>query len=162
MDDITTLGVKLGYAVETTAGTKPTAFTWLERCKSIGGVSLETEQIDVSALEDLISKYKKGRQDTGGTWEVVFGLGDKVLTALKAMMTASETGEKAGKATWFEVWFPDLDTANSGFFIIAQPGGNIPSPEVGQNEAAELTMSFVLNDYKGVDAGIEPTAAGAA
>lgn len=160
MDDITTLGVKLGYAVETTEGQKPEKFTWLPRCKSIGGVSLETEQIDVSALEDLISKYKKGRQDTGGTWEVVFGLGDKVLAAIKKMMTDSAAAEKTGKATWFEVWFPDLSTENSGFFIIAQPGGNIPSPSVEGNSAAEVTMVFTLNDYKGVDAGIEPTASG--
>ena len=30
---------------------------------SIGGISLDTEQIDVSALEDYITKYAAGRQD---------------------------------------------------------------------------------------------------
>ena len=161
MDDITTLGVKLGYAVETKAGSKPTSFTWLERCKSIGGVSLDTEQIDVSALEDLISKYRSGRQDTGGTWEITFGLGDKVITQLKKAMGAAATGKKSGLSTWFEVWFPDLSSANSGFYIIAELGGTIPLTEVSQNSAAEITMSLTLNDYKGVDAGIEPTAAAA-
>lgn len=159
MDDITTLGVKLGYAVESKAGSKPTSFTWLERCKSIGGVSLDTEQIDVSALEDLISKYRSGRQDTGGTWEITFGLGDKVIDQLKKAMTAAETGKKTGLSTWFEVWFPDLSSANSGFYIIAELGSTIPLTEVSQNSAAEITMSLTLNDYKGVDAGIEPTAA---
>lgn len=43
---LSTLGVKFGYAVETTAGTKPTAFTWLERCNTISGIELSTEQID--------------------------------------------------------------------------------------------------------------------
>lgn len=50
---LTTLGVKLYYAVETTAATKPaTGWTQLEECSSIGGIELDTEQIDVSALED--------------------------------------------------------------------------------------------------------------
>lgn len=49
---LSTLGVKFGYGVETTAGEKPAAFTWLERCNSISGLDLSTENIDASALED--------------------------------------------------------------------------------------------------------------
>ena len=67
MADLTTLGVTFHYGVETAKGTKPTTFTWLKRCSSIGGISLDTEQIDVSALEDFITQYASGRQDTGGT-----------------------------------------------------------------------------------------------
>ena len=62
---LSTLGVKLGYAVETTANTKPAAFTWLERVNSISGIELPSEQIDASALEDLVTKYVAGRQDSG-------------------------------------------------------------------------------------------------
>ena len=58
---LTSLGVKLGYALESTAGQKPASFTWLERCDNIGGVSLSTNQIDVSAIEDLVTRYKKGK-----------------------------------------------------------------------------------------------------
>ena len=47
-----TVGVLMGYAVETTPGTKPEAFTQLTRINDIAGISLETEQIDASALED--------------------------------------------------------------------------------------------------------------
>ena len=41
-----------GYGIEQTAGTKPATFTQLEEASSIGGITLDTEQIDVSALED--------------------------------------------------------------------------------------------------------------
>lgn len=58
---LTSLGVKLGYGVETTKGTKPASFVWLERADNIGGVSLSTNQIDVSAIEDLVTRYKKGK-----------------------------------------------------------------------------------------------------
>ena len=63
MARLTTLGVKFSYAVETVKGTKPTKFTQLEEVSSIGGISLETEQIDVSALEDYLTQYAAGRQD---------------------------------------------------------------------------------------------------
>ena len=76
---LSTLGVKFGYGVETTAGTKPTAFTQLERCNSISGIALNSEQIDASALEDYVSRYVAGRQDTGGTWSVTFNSTPEVI-----------------------------------------------------------------------------------
>ena len=83
---ISTLGVKFGYA-EGKINEKPTAFTQIERVNSIGGISLSTEQIDASALEDKVSKYVAGRQDTGGTWEVVFNISDEVVQQLNTMIT---------------------------------------------------------------------------
>ena len=38
--------IKFGYGVETVAGTKPAAFTWLERCNNIAGIALSTETIE--------------------------------------------------------------------------------------------------------------------
>lgn len=43
---VSTIGIEFGYSLETTAGTKPTKFTKLTRINSIGGIDLETEQID--------------------------------------------------------------------------------------------------------------------
>ncbi len=62
---LSTLGVIFSYGVETTANTKPAAFTQLERCNNIAGISLPVENIDASALEDYMTKYVAGRQDTG-------------------------------------------------------------------------------------------------
>lgn len=154
MADLTTLGVKFYYGVETSAGEKPTTFTLLERVNSIGGISLETEQIDVSALEDFISQYAAGRQDTGGTWEVTFNMNRNVIAALKALFEAAATAKSAGLGTWFEVVFPDLDDA---FFIIADPGREIPLPDIGQNEAATLPITMIVNKYIGLDTKVVPS-----
>lgn len=148
MADLTTLGVTFHYGVETAKGTKPTAFTWLKRCSSIGGISLDTEQIDVSALEDFIAQYASGRQDTGGTWDVTFNLNADVITALKKLMTDAATGKPKGFRVWFEVVFPDLEDA---FFVIADPGKNIPLSDIGQNEAATIPLSLIIQEYKGLD-----------
>jgi hypothetical protein len=56
--------IKFGYAVES-YDTVPSSFTLLNRINNIAGISLETEQIDASALEDYVTRYIAGRQDTG-------------------------------------------------------------------------------------------------
>lgn len=148
MADLTTLGVTFGYGIETTAGTKPTTFTQLKRCSEIGGISLETEQIDVSALEDYITQYAAGRQDTGGTWEVTFNMNADVITAIQTLYEEAATAKEGGKRVWFQVMFPDLDDA---FFVIAETGRAIPLPDIAQNEAATLPITLVISEYKGLD-----------
>lgn len=150
--DLTTLGVKFGYGIETTKGTKPATFTQLKRCSSIGGISLETEQIDVSALEDFITQYAAGRQDTGGTWEVVFNMNQDVITAIRKLYSDSVEARANGLATWFEIVFPDLQEA---FFVVAETGREIPLPEIAQNEAATLPITLIISQYKGLEEKVE-------
>ena len=150
-----TLGVQFSYGVETTAGTKPTTFTLLERCSEISGITLETEQIDVSTLEDYQTKYTPGRQDTGGTWEVTFNLTDETLEQLENMMEKSATAQESGKQTWFQISHPYMSKA---FFVIAQPGTKIPLPDFAQNEAMTAVISLVIADLKEPDTKVEPSA----
>lgn len=150
---ISTLGVKLGYGIGTVTEA-PETFKWLERVNSIGGISLETEQIDASALEDLVSKYVQGRQDTGGTWSVTFNLSNDVVDQLETLIGAYE-GMTSGQKMWFEVWSPYMD---NGFFVIAQVPANIPMPEFGQNALQTVEMTFTIEEYKGMDTAVEPTA----
>lgn len=152
---LSTLGVKFGYAVETTSGTKPASFIQLERCNSIAGIQLNTEQIDASALEDFVSRYVAGRQDTGGTWSVTFNNTPEVITQLETMIEAYNTGKAANpdKNTWFEVWSPDQTKA---FYVIAQPPQKLPMPEFGQNSLQTIELTFTIENYVGTDTAIEP------
>ena len=150
---LSTLGVKFGYGVETTAGTCPAAFTWLERCNAIAGIELSTEKIDASALEDYISKYVAGRQDSGGDWTVTFNYTAEVATQLQAMITAYNTAKASNLKTWFEVWIPN---ATNGFFVVAQPPQRLPMPEFSQNELLTIEIGFAIEDYKGELTAIEP------
>ncbi len=152
--DLTTIGVKVGYAVETVKGTKPTAFKWLQRCKAVTGISLTNETIDVTALEDRIRRYAEGIADTGGEWPLTFGLNNDVVDTLTAMREESLAGKPNGLATWFVVWFPDLADA---FYVVAEPG-MIPMPDISVGSPAEIQVSCTINEYKGLDAAIEPTA----
>lgn len=147
--------VKFGYAVETVADTKPSTFTWLERCNSIAGIALSTETIDASALEDYITKYIAGRQDSGGEWTITFNYTAEVATQLQAMISAYNTAKASNLKTWFEVWIPN---ATNGFFVVAQPPQRLPMPEFSQNELLTIEVGFAVQDYKGELTAVEPTA----
>ena len=85
---LSTLGIRLGYAVETTIGNKPAAFTELGLVSQIGGINLDQEQIDVTVIADTIKHYVKGQQDTGGTWDISFVADPDVsITQIKTIVT---------------------------------------------------------------------------
>ena len=144
---VSTLGITFGYGVETTAGTKPTAFKQLSRINAIGGINIEPEQIDASALEDLITRYIKGRADTGGSFPVTVNYTDDTAKEWDDLITAYKalTG---GKRMWFETIVPDI---TKGFFVIAQPPDAIPQPAIGQNELLTVEMNLTIEEYKGAD-----------
>ena len=144
---VSTLGITFGYGVETTAGTKPTAFKKLSRINAIGGINIEPEQIDASALEDLITRYIKGRADTGGSFPVTVNYTDDTAKEWDDLIKAYKalTG---GKRMWFETIVPDI---TKGFFVIAQPPDAIPQPEIGQNELLTVEMNLTIEEYKGAD-----------
>jgi len=152
---ISTLGVQLGWAIDSSATTPPSAFTRIERINSIGGISLSTETIDASAMEDEISKYIAGRQDTGGTWEVGVNLTTDTITEIKAMITAYK-GKAANDVMWIDVYSP---TMKKSFFVIVEPPLHIPLPEMNQNELMVVTLTFSIVDYIGDGTGVAPTIA---
>lgn len=148
---VSTLGVRLGYGIS--GASAPSTVKWLERCNSIGGISLSVEQIDSSALEDEISKYVAGRQDTGGTWSVTFNLTDEVEAQLEAMISAYREMDTSTEQMWFEVWSPYLAKA---FWVVAQPPLHIPMPEEGQNALQTVEMQFTIVEYKGMLTAVKP------
>lgn len=150
---ISTLGITFGYGVETTAGVKPTAFTQLTRINSIGGINIEPEQIDASALEDSITKYINGRADTGGSFAVTVNITPETITEWTKVLSEFKK-LSGGKQMWFETVFPDLD---KGFFVIAQPPSEIPQPEAGQNDLATVEMNLTIVEYKGLDTKVALT-----
>ena len=73
---------------------------------------------------------------------------NKSVTQIQQLYTASAAAKQQGKATWFEVIFPSM---NDAFFVVAECGREIPMPEVAQNEAATMSISLVIQEYKGLD-----------
>lgn len=150
---VSTLGITFGYGTETTAGTKPTSFKQLTRINAIGGISIEPEQIDASALEDAITRYVKGRADTGGSFPVTVNATSDTITEWETLISAYNA-LSGGKRMWFETIIPGFEKA---FFVVAQPPEQIPQPEIGQNELLTMEMNLTIEEYKGMDTKVEFT-----
>ena len=150
---LSTLQVGFSFGCEETAGTKPSVFKTLTRINSIGGLSLETESIDASALEDKVARKIAGRADTGSNLDIDVNVTADTLKEWADLISEYEAlGE--GKAMWFQISHPQLEKA---FFVSAQPPKAIPIPETAQNELWTVTMSLVVEDYKGYDTKVAPT-----
>lgn len=147
---VSTLGITFGYGVETTEGTKPTSFKKLTRINTIGGISIEPEQIEASALEDVVKRYIQGIADTGGSVPITVNLTNETLTEWKALIAAYK-GLSDGKRMWFVTVIPGLDDS---FFFVAQPPTQIPQPEFAQNELLTVDMNLTIEELIGVDTAV--------
>lgn len=139
--------ITFGYGAETTAGSKPATFTQLTRINSIGGIQIDPETIDASALEDAVEKTVAGRGSTGGQFTVAVNLTEDTQDEWEALI-ASYQALSGGKQMWFETIIPGFTDA---FFVIAQPPLSIPQPEFGQNELLTVDINLTIVDYKGLD-----------
>lgn len=156
--DLSTIGVKFGWAVETTAGQKPTAFTWIKRCSKIAGINITKEKIDVTCFEDEIKRYIAGVGDTGGDWNLNFNGTKKgstvdTVNAWNDLLKASQNAADDGLATWGDIYIPGFGS----YFVKFEPG-EIPMPDLEVNSKLDLQISNVVNEYMGLDSEIEPTA----
>lgn len=145
---LSTLGITFGWGVETTAGTKPASFKQLTRINSIGGITIENEQIDASALEDLVSRYIQGRGDTGGSFPVSVNATPETYAEWEEVIEAYNTAKETGKRIWFETIIPGFEEAE---FVVAQPPTKIPSPEKTQNELLVVEMNLTIEEFIGMN-----------
>ena len=136
--DLSTIGVKFGWAVEKTAGEKPTAFKWIKRCNKIAGLNITKDKLDTTCFEDKIKTYIAGVGDTGGAWN--------------ELLEKSEAGAEEGKATWADIFIPGFGS----YFVKFEPG-EIPLPDLEPNSKLDIQIANVVNEYIGLNEAIEPT-----
>lgn len=146
---VSTLGIKLGWAI---GSSLPSAYALLTRINAIGGISLETEQIDASALEDYVTRYIAGRQDTGGSFPITVNITDDTIAEWEAVI-AAYNAKSSDESLYFEVWSPYL---TKGFFIKAQPPQVLPMSEMAQNELQTVEISLTIEEYLGMEDKVEP------
>ena len=141
---LSTLGITFGYAV---GSTKPQSFTQLERIVSIGEASVSNETIDVSCLEDLTSKFVRGRGTTTDTIPVVVMWTDETRAQWETVLSAF-AGRTSGQTMWWEIIVPGKTKAA---FFKAQPPTALPVPSMEQNASFQATMNLVAEELVGWD-----------
>lgn len=147
LSGVSTLGVTFGYGVEQSSGVKPQAFTELSRINSIGGITLENQTIDSSALTDLVTQTIAGRADTPGNISVTVNFTPETQSEWETLISTYQNLQNSCQM-WFETIIPGF---TDSFFFIAQPPQQIPQPEINQNELLTVEFSLTIVDYKGMD-----------
>ena len=118
---LSTAGIKVKWAVESTANTKPSSFTALTGVKSISDLNPEPSQLDCTPLEELEWKqYVPGLKDVGGVVSFTANNTNAFQTEWESLVSAATTAASSDKATWFMIEVPGL--TNSFYFT------GIPSP----------------------------------
>ena len=130
--NLSTAGIHLYYAVETSAGTRPTqksAYNDLSGVKSTPDFNPAPDTLETTDLNQTEWKtYIDGLKDPGGALEFNFNMTQELIETWDALMEAYETGKMTGLQTWFLIDIPGLD---EGFYFPGNPSSmGLPPAEV--------------------------------
>lgn len=137
--NLSTAGIHLYYAVETTAGTRPTSksnYTDLVGVKSIPSMNPAPETLETTDLNQTEYKtYIDGLKDLGGALEFTFNLTQDLVTMWGELMEAFEAAKATNKATWFLIDIPGLE---EGLYFPGNPT-SMGIPEAAVSSVLEIT-----------------------
>lgn len=135
--NLSTAGIHLKYAVETTAGTRPTTgYVDLVGVKSTPSMNPSPDTLETTTLNETEYKtYIDGLKDLGGALEFTFNLTEELVGLWDALIEAYEAGKAANKATWFLIDIPGL---TNGMYFPGNPS-SMGVPETAVNSVLEIT-----------------------
>lgn len=136
--NLSTAGISVQYAVEATAGTRPsTGFKKIVGIKSTPSLNPAPETLEATTLDELEYKtYVEGLKDLGGSLEFTANLTQELVTEWDELMTAYETANTGGKAMWFTIVIPGI---TESVYFTGKPS-NLGAPETSVNSVLETTL----------------------
>ena len=136
--NLSTAGVKLAYAVEETAGARPTSgYTRIYGAKTTPSLNPSPDTLETTTLDELEYKtYIDGLKDLGGALEFTFNLTELFITTWDALIEAYETAKASGKSCWFLIDIPGI---SEGFFFRGNPA-ELGLPAIEVNSVLETTV----------------------
>ena len=135
---LSTAGVTIGYAVETTKGTRPnTGYINIPDVKEVPEMNPEPETLETTTLAETEYKtYIEGLKDLGGALSFLANFTQELETAWGVLVSAYKTAKAEGKATWFEVKHPQLEKS---VFFTGQPSA-MGLPAMSVNSVLETNL----------------------
>lgn len=140
---LSTAGVTVGYAVETTANTRPTSgYTLIPDIKEIPDFNPEPETHEATDLEETEYKfYVQGLKDVGGALGFLANFTEKLQTAWETLVGAHDTAQTTGMRVWFEIKHPKLPKS---VFFPGEPA-SMGLPGMSVNGVLETTVYITPN-----------------
>ena len=143
--EFNTIGVKLGYCVESTAGSRPTtAYVNIPDIKTIPGIDLTPSKLEVTNLVDKYRRYITGVLDAGDDINVTANLTASLKSVWASLVAAAGSAWASGKSTWFEISIPGFDS----FFFAGIPT-EMGFNEMGVDAVAEASLHIIPNQIAG-------------
>lgn len=140
---LSTAGMSLMYAVETSKGVRPTSdYKVIPEIKSMPSFNPAPNTIDSTTLSETeYMTYVKGLKDLGGALEYGANLTEDLISFWDELLDEYETASASGLSVWFAVVHPKLSKAT---FYVGEPA------PIGFNEAtvgsmAETTLYITPN-----------------
>lgn len=127
---LSTAGVTLWYAPETTAGTRPTTgFTQITEIKSIPELNPEPDNLETTTLEETEYRtYIAGLKDLGGALTFTANLTEVSMGEWEDVVAAYDAAAEENLALWFCIVVPGLTKA---LYFTGQPSPmGMPGMEV--------------------------------
>lgn len=143
--EFNTIGVKLKYKVEASAGSFPTSsFTEIPDIKATPSIDMNPAKIQVTNLTDQYHRYVDGVRDVGDSMDFTANLTADLKTKWAACVSAAASAWASGKATWFEIAIPNFDS-----FYFAGIPVELGINEMSVDSVIESTLHIVPNQIKG-------------
>ena len=135
---LSTAGVTIGYAVEATAGTRPTTgYINIPDIKEVPEMNPEPETLETTTLAETEYKtYIEGLKDLGGALSFLANFTAELEEAWSELVEAYKTAKASGKSTWFEVKHPSLEKS---VFFTGQPSA-MGLPAMSVNSVMETNL----------------------
>lgn len=145
---VSTAGMSLQYAAETTAGTRPTTgYTPIIEIKTTPATGSAPNTIDSTTLmETEFMTYVRALQDPGAAMEFTANLTDDLIDQWDDVITAYNAAVAENKQVWFAIVHPKIKKA---FYFAGEP------TPLGMNEASvngmlETTLYIVRGETPGL------------
>ena len=135
---MSTAGVTINYAIEATAGTRPTTgYTTIPNIKGVPEMNPSPETLETTDLSQTEFKtYVEGLKDLGGALAFLANFTIDLEVAWTKLVDAYKTAKVDGKAIWFEIKHPELDKA---VFFTGQPSA-MGLPAMAVNAVLETNL----------------------
>lgn len=108
-NEISTAGISIGWATESSAGSRPTSgYQQIPNIKSIGDMNQAPSTYDVTDLSDLVYKrYIPALKDTGGALPLTANITSTFEGSWASIVSAYESAASANKSMWFCITVPN-------------------------------------------------------
>lgn len=135
---LSTAGVTVGYAVETTVGQRPTTgYTEIPDIKEVPEMNPEPDTLETTTLKETEYKtYIEGLKDLGGALSFLANFTSDLEEAWSTLVSVYTTAKADNKSVWFEVKHPDLEKS---VFFTGQPSA-MGLPAMAVNNVLETNL----------------------